>query len=325
MAPPRRARRAGAAAAGGGVLALGGLALGVSALTSGLTPPADTGPAVRLALRVPDPLLAAVAVLLGVAALLLVALLRPWRRPRRRKGDDEFELVSELPKASPWGIVLMLVLAVAPFGALGYAVWVGWAPDPAWLAGGPSSSSRAAGGSSSAASPAPLPPPSPEPPTASAPGFSRAIGLVALLAALGTLGLMVWVWLGDRLAGTRAIPREASQATERLVAAVAEGLDDLRRESDPRRAIILCYRRFEAWLTEAGCPRAPWETPTEFLRRVLVRSSMPPEATRTLTRLFERSRFSQHVLGPADRECALRALGEIRAVLEAARADAATA
>jgi hypothetical protein len=146
-----------------------------------------------------------------------------------------------------------------------------------------------------------------------------------LLVGVASLGVMLWIWLGDRLAWWWAGSVASQRARLPLIEAIEESLDDLHHEPDARRAIILCYRHFERWLSGSGSPRAPWETPTEFMRRVLARLPIPRAATSTLTRLFERSRFSHHELGAVERESAVRSLLEIRAALEEARSDAPAA
>ncbi len=98
--------------------------------------------------------------------------------------------------------------------------------------------------------------------------------------------------------------------------AIEESLDSLRLEPDARRAIIRCYRRFEHVVADWGLPRAPWQTPTEFMRKALGRLPVPAAAVRRLTEAFEISRFSHHPVGPADRETALGALIEIKTALE---------
>ena len=50
--------------------------------------------------------------------------------------------------------------------------------------------------------------------------------------------------------------------------ALDEAIDDLRRDPDPRRAVIAAYARMEQALTLYGCPRRPSEAPYEYLSRV---------------------------------------------------------
>jgi hypothetical protein len=97
--------------------------------------------------------------------------------------------------------------------------------------------------------------------------------------------------------------------------AVTLSLEDLRRERDPRRAIVAAYARMERVFARAGLPRSPHETPTEFLRRVLSDASAPPAAVSDLTQLFQEAKFSRHELTSEQRDDALRSLLQIRDVM----------
>ena len=311
-------------AVGWGSLAVAGLALGLVALGSARTAALDGAPGVRLALRLPDSLLATVSGLLSLAAvLLLLFIFQGGRRRRRKQGDEEeFQLYYEPPKVSPWAVALMLALALLPVALLVYTLRVGWVPSLEWGGLG----ARPPAGVSGAAR-VPGAPPTPVPserPVVAAPAFGRTLGLVLLLAGVASVGLVVWLLLGDRLAWWGR-PGTGPPPAVPLIEAIEDSLEDLQREVDARRAVILCYRRFERWLGESGVPRAPWETPMEFLRRALRRLPIPSAATAALTRLFELSRFSHHALGAAERDAAVSALTAIRAALEALKADAPAA
>lgn len=117
---------------------------------------------------------------------------------------------------------------------------------------------------------------------------------------------MIGLWAG---------PRSQPRLPERLIDAVEESLDALRREPDARRAIIRCYRRFEQALAGFGRPRKPWETPSEFMKEALHQLRLPSEPVGTLTGLFEVSRFSHHPVGQAERDLAVGSLVEIQAAL----------
>ncbi len=313
-------------AIGWGSLAVAGLALGVIALGSARTAAVGGPPGVRLAFRLPDWLLATVFGLTSLAGiLLLLYIVQGGRRRRRKKGEeDEFQLYYEPPNISPWAVVLMLALALLPLALLIYTVRVGWSPGLEW--GGLGAHRPPAGIAPSAPTPrvAPTPTP-PERRVVEAPFLGRTLGLILLLVGAGSLGLMLWLWLGDRLAWLWGHPGTGPPPTAPLLEAVEGSLEDLRREPDARRAVILCYRRFERWVGDSGVPRAPWETPLEFLRRALGRLPIPPDATAALTRLFVLSRFSHHVLGPVERDSAVSALAAIRMALEALKTNASTA
>ena len=54
----------------------------------------------------------------------------------------------------------------------------------------------------------------------------------------------------------------------------------------------------------------------EFMWKALGRLPLPPDIVRTLIHLFHLARFSDHPLGPRERDRAVDALVEIRAALE---------
>jgi hypothetical protein len=94
--------------------------------------------------------------------------------------------------------------------------------------------------------------------------------------------------------------------------AVEVGLDALRREPDPRRAIIAAYAAMERSLSRAGFGRKPWEAPIEYLRRVLAGALGAPEEVQTMTHLFEVAKFSEHPVDESMRTSAIGALERIR-------------
>ena len=54
---------------------------------------------------------------------------------------------------------------------------------------------------------------------------------------------------------------------------LADTLDDLRAEQDPRRAVIRAFARMEKTFAAHGVAREPAETPREYVVRVLDRSA----------------------------------------------------
>lgn len=100
---------------------------------------------------------------------------------------------------------------------------------------------------------------------------------------------------------------------------LAETLDDLRREADPRRAVIRAYARMEETMAAKGLPRLQTEAPLEYLTRVLDVVQASGHSVRALTKLFQRARFSTHEIDADMKEDAIGALSGLRAELEAAR------
>ena len=136
--------------------------------------------------------------------------------------------------------------------------------------------------------------------------------------ALGVVGLLL---LGGALVyvrGRRPSPRSAGGDTleDALAAAVETTIDDLRRERDPRRAVIAAYAQMERTLAAHGLRRSPAEAPLEYLARVLHGLDVRESAVSTLTALFEYAKFSPHEIDAAMKDDAIGALLATRADLQ---------
>jgi len=265
---------------------LASLLVGVIALTSAPARIGQGPPASRLLLDLPE-VLVALAVASGALAVILVMAF--GLALARKKGKDKDA------RLALWGMVLLpLVMAAVALwhdGSLERLLsgWHGAQTPPA----GPEAD------------------PGAEPPTASEPLFTAAVGTLVLGAGLASLAAVGWMLFGGRLT-----ERWSARAQDPLAGAVEDSLDDLRLEPDARRAIVRCYRRFESVLARSRFPRAPWQTPLEFMREALGRLPLPADAVRRLTELFEVARFSEEPLTSADRDAAWEALLRIRASLE---------
>jgi hypothetical protein len=243
----------------------------------------------------------AVVALLGGLALLVVGF------PRLRRRDDEPEWVVERPPV-PWYarlLVLGLVLIVL-----------------AGLAGSLLVLRHQFEERQPAPPTAPVPPraPASPPPTRSNPA-GAGDPLLPVLWAAGAVALAAAVWLGTaRLragrgaAPSRRTPRPADPVVEE---ALRLSLEDLRREPDPRRAIVAAYARMLAVLGRLGIRRRAAEAPIEYLRRLLGALEGDPEPVRRLTDLFERAEFSRQPVTEAMRDQAIGALEAVRVRLGA--------
>lgn len=114
--------------------------------------------------------------------------------------------------------------------------------------------------------------------------------------------------------GRRSRPRRQGLG-DRLEAALALPLADLRDEPDVRRAIVAAFARLELALEAAGAPRGPGEAPLEYVGRVLGELDVPPAPLAELAFLFEQAKFSLHALDEEDREAAIGALEAVREAL----------
>jgi NADH:ubiquinone oxidoreductase subunit 6 (subunit J) len=135
--------------------------------------------------------------------------------------------------------------------------------------------------------------------------FAVAFGGLLLLA-------MAYFALSRRRALEREEPEPPEDAEDVLSAVVREAIDDLRTEPDPRRAVIAAYARMEAVLGRHGYPRGAAEAPYEYVRRVLGKLRVTPDAIAELTYLFELAKFSPHEIGEEMRERAIEAFVAVR-------------
>lgn len=144
--------------------------------------------------------------------------------------------------------------------------------------------------------------------------------VAAGLGAIVVLGAIAIV-MARRRETSRPEDEEAFEAA--LVRVVEVTIDDLRREPDPRRAVVAAYASMERVLDSHGLPRSPAEAPLEYLTRILRDLEVRESAVGTLTRLFEYARFSPHQIGPELKDDAIAALVTVRADLLAPESAAA--
>jgi hypothetical protein len=135
------------------------------------------------------------------------------------------------------------------------------------------------------------------------------IGAVVVLVVVGVVVALL-------VAGRRhrfAVAREPLPPGGGLAELQAVGLDELRSEPDPRRAVIRAYAAMGALLGLSGLPRRPSETPFEFLARALVGLGASGAAARRLTELFERAEFSDHPMTAGFKDEAIDAVSALQA------------
>jgi hypothetical protein len=144
--------------------------------------------------------------------------------------------------------------------------------------------------------------------------------LAPLLAILGAGGIALVAVLVAEQRRRRRLPRDWKVA-EALSDVLEETLDDLRAETDPRRAVIAAYVRMERSLAAHGIPRRRFEAPHEYLGRVLGELSGGRLAAARLTALFERARFSPHEIDAEMKAEAIEAIESLQADLAATEAE----
>jgi len=141
---------------------------------------------------------------------------------------------------------------------------------------------------------------------------------VLAVAALAGIAVVAW-WLAARGRRQAREPLGTTPA-EALADVLAETLDDLRAERDPRRAVIAAYARMERALAASGLPRGPSEAPEEYLRRILADVAVTGRAATRLTSLFAWARFSGHDVRPEMKDEAIETLEQVQRELAAADA-----
>lgn len=236
----------------------------------------------------PDWLSVATLAALTAASLILIAIRFPGARRPRRKGEEEYEMYYEPRKPPPAVVLLLILLVLTPPGI--FAASILWLDRHEVLLHG-----RSGGPEKAPVLPKPSAgsPVHGEVPTrAGSPITADLLGALVLLGGFGSLAVVLWLRLGDRL---WRLPPDDGHPQARLADTVKESLEDLRLEPDARAAIIKCYRRFEQAAAAARLPRQQSQTPAEFMRATLGRLPLPADAVRHLARPFETARFSQHV------------------------------
>jgi hypothetical protein len=153
------------------------------------------------------------------------------------------------------------------------------------------------------------------------PGYRFQFAWLPVVAALALAALAVAALV---IANRRANPSSAqAELAEELALTLDLSLDDLRAETDPRRAVIAAYARLERVLAAHGEPRQDADTPEEHLARVLGHLDVDRRAVRRLVDLFVQAKFSQHEVDARMKDEAIGALEQVRDELRAVAAAAA--
>jgi hypothetical protein len=147
--------------------------------------------------------------------------------------------------------------------------------------------------------------------------------LTALILASITIGVAVAAGLaarhrrhhGDELMEEAALAKALDDV-------LADTLDDLRAERDPRRAVIEVYARMEQTFAAYRVPREPAETPLEYVARALDSLRVSASAVRRLTLLYQGAKFSTHAVDTGMKDEAIGTLAGLRSELEYNEAQA---
>ncbi len=260
-------------------------------------------------------LFAVVAMLAVSMAIIVIAIITQYRRPRASPGAGELprERTGER-RPLTWRMLLIAVaviggwlLLVALMSRLSMQVEIEQPPSDTST---PPSGVREPR------------PEQPEPPSSVfgvLAGSAMVLMMLVLTATVIVARLMrrstPQVWPGDeyRPAAAAAGPDSLARAAEVGLAEIG----DLSRE--PREAIIACYAAMERELENSPevVPRES-DTPSEVLARAVEHHALRADSATELVDLFEEARFSPHVMTEEHREIAVRvlrlALADLRSV-----------
>ena len=142
-----------------------------------------------------------------------------------------------------------------------------------------------------------------------------------LALAAGVLLGLAWLWRHrwrpppkPATIDVEALP-DVAELTEALGRDAAARLASL-QQGDARNGIVRCWLRLEEVIAEAGLPRDPAETSSEFTVRVLHVLDLDPHAIGTLAGLYREARFSEHTLDEAARTTARSMVQQLHGDLE---------
>ena len=277
-----------------GLAALVLLLVAVAVASTGSVP-AGTGGARSPSDRLLDVLISLLLVWMAFGAVLIVYLLL------LRRGAPE-ETAAALHKRRPWSSLLGLALGFGLLALLVRWFWVDSGQGPGIKDG----LLPGLGGSGDG---------SPTSPGDYEPEF--ATGPVLLI--LGLLAIALTTWgIAHRARRRRLRGSMPESLLPALSDVLDETLDDLRAETDPRRAVIAAYARMERALAAFGLPRSPSEAPAEYLERIFADLDVSRRATSRLTALFTWAKFSSHDVAPEMKDEAIEALEAMREELRAA-------
>jgi hypothetical protein len=160
----------------------------------------------------------------------------------------------------------------------------------------------------------------PPPPENNGPLASPASAVPVQWSFLGALAVSVLagvvVLVMRRRRAPVARPRvAAAPGRQELREVVQASLDELEGEPDARRAVIRAYVSMERVLAEHGLGRRPCEAPVEYLTRWLACLGVSQSAGERLTGLFQRARFSAHIVDSQMKQDAIESLVAFRSEL----------
>jgi hypothetical protein len=146
---------------------------------------------------------------------------------------------------------------------------------------------------------------------------------LALLAAALVLGVRVlrWVVAHIPLPEKREVldlePVPDPEAARAVLTRDRQRHREALGQGDVRNGIVACWVQLEESAEDAGIPRRPAETPTEFIVHLLHALDVDPRPVAALAGLYHEARFSSHRMDPQSRSRAEAALDAIHLDLHA--------
>lgn len=145
--------------------------------------------------------------------------------------------------------------------------------------------------------------------------FVAVVVLAAVIVLRGSVSSSWFPARGGRRRATRSAVSPLPEGARVLDADDGEVLDALRK-GPPRNAIVRCWMMLEQRAAEAGMRRAPAETSSEYVERVVAASSVDPRPIAELGALFRAARFSSRPIDEPQRAQAEQALRRTLASLD---------
>lgn len=120
---------------------------------------------------------------------------------------------------------------------------------------------------------------------------------------------------GDDYADERSTDDAVTALRRRLRDGIDAGVAQLEGTAPSREVVIACYQELERAAADAGTARAPADTPSELVVRMLAGHHVPAASAETLVALYEQARFSPHPVDDSMRAAARRCLDDVRRAL----------
>jgi len=161
------------------------------------------------------------------------------------------------------------------------------------------------------------------------PGWLVALMQILLVLVAAFVAYLIWTLIRYAIRALlarrprRELPAPRSveplpEVPEELVGERAAARRRLLLEGEPRNAIVACWLHLEESVADAGLPRRPAETSTEWMVRVLAAWEVDRVALTELGARYREARFSPHPVTEPQRQRAIELLDALHADLQRA-------